>query len=197
MNASHLIRAFVVEGVTMVTRTQSADGRHLDAVEGISDSPQLRTRKKTERRKFPPKFVNHLDKVVVFDHLKQEELAKALEIELSNVQKHLLGTTTRPFLFRITEGGRAFLLQEGTDQRYGARRLKQAIERHVVYPITRLLAAAQVHQGDALLIDRHPGYQALAFTRLGKMACESKHFRGRALRSTDAARVGNERRSKS
>jgi ATP-dependent Clp protease ATP-binding subunit ClpA len=49
---------------------------------------------------------------------------------LSNVQKRVLDAATRPFLFRITEEGRAFLLQEGTDQRYGARHLKRAIERH-------------------------------------------------------------------
>jgi ATP-dependent Clp protease ATP-binding subunit ClpA len=85
---------------------------------------------------------------------------------LSNVQKRVLDAATRPFLFRITEEGRAFLLQEGTDQRYGARHLKRAIERHVVYPIARLLATAQVHQGEALLIDRDPAAdKGLAFLR--------------------------------
>jgi len=118
------------------------------------------------RRKFSPEFMNRLDKVVVFHPLKREELDEVLEIELSNVQKRVLDAATRPFLFRITEEGRAFLLQEGTDQRYGARHLKRAIERHVVYPIARLLATAQVHQGDALLIDRDPAAdKGLAFLR--------------------------------
>ena len=88
-----------------------------------------------------------------------------LEIELSNVQKRVMDAATQPFLFRITEEGRAFLLQEGTDQRYGARHLKRAIERHVVYPIARLLATAQVHEGDVLVIDRNPADRALAFLR--------------------------------
>ena len=88
-----------------------------------------------------------------------------LEIELSNVQRRVLDTATRPFLFRITEEGRAFLLQEGTDQRYGARHLKRAIERHVVYPIARSLATAQAHEGDVLVIDRHPADKSLAFLR--------------------------------
>jgi len=56
-------------------------------------------------------------------------------------------------------------VQEGTDQRYGARHLKRAIEQYVVCPIARLLATAQVHQGDMLLIDRHPGDKGLAFSR--------------------------------
>jgi ATP-dependent Clp protease ATP-binding subunit ClpA len=68
-------------------------------------------------------------------------------------------------LFRITSEGREFLLEEGTDQRYGARHLKRAIERYLVYPIARLLATAQVHQGDVLVIDRHPREDSLLFVR--------------------------------
>src|SRR6201981_3686783 len=126
-----------------------------------NDKPTAGLQKKVERaaveaarRKFSPEFMNRLDKVVVFHPPQREELDDVLEIELGNVQKRVLDSTTRPFLFRITEEGREFLLQEGTDQRYGARHLKRAIERFVVYPIARLLATAQVHQGDALLIDR-------------------------------------------
>jgi ATP-dependent Clp protease ATP-binding subunit ClpB len=124
-----------------------------------------RTAVEAARRNFSPEFMNRLDKVVVFHPLKREELDEVLEIELSNVQKRVLDAATRPFLFRITEEGRAFLLQEGTDQRYGARHLKRAIERYVVYPIARLLATAQVHQGDALVIDHHLSEEGLVFLR--------------------------------
>jgi ATP-dependent Clp protease ATP-binding subunit ClpB len=124
-----------------------------------------RTAVEAARRKFSPEFMNRLDKVVVFHPLKREELDEVLDIELRNVQKRVLDAATRPFLFRITEEGRAFLLQEGTDQRYGARHLKRAIERYVVYPIARLLATAQVHHGDALVIDHHLGEEGLVFLR--------------------------------
>jgi ATP-dependent Clp protease ATP-binding subunit ClpA len=106
-----------------------------------------------------------LDKVVVFHPLKSEELDEVLEIELGQVQKRVLDSTTRPFLFRITNEGREFLLQEGTDQRYGARHLKRAIERYVVCPLSRLLSTAQVRSGDVLLIDRRPGEEGLTFAR--------------------------------
>ena len=137
-----------------------------------NDSPTTGLHEKVERtaveaarRKFSPEFMNRLDKVVVFHPLKHEDLDEVLEIELSNVQKRVLNTATRRFRFRITEEGRAFLLREGTDQRYGARHLKRAIERHVIYPIARLLATAQVQEGDALVIDRHPADRALVFLR--------------------------------
>src|SRR5262250_389006 len=137
-----------------------------------NDKPRAGLQKKVERaaveaarRRFSPEFMNRLDKLVVFRPLKREELDEVLEIELRNVQKRVLDSRMGPFLFRITEEGREFLLQEGTDQRYGARHLKRAIERYVVCPIARLLATAQVHQGDTLLIDRQAGDKGLAFSR--------------------------------
>jgi ATP-dependent Clp protease ATP-binding subunit ClpB len=131
---------------------------------GLSEKVK-RTAVEAARRKFSPEFMNRLDKVVVFESLKREELDEVLEIELGRVQKRVLDCTPRPFLFRVTSEGREFLLQEGTDQRYGARHLKRAIERYVVCPLSRLLATAQVQQGDVLLIDRHAGDEGLAFLR--------------------------------
>jgi ATP-dependent Clp protease ATP-binding subunit ClpA len=134
------------------------------ATTGLHEKVQ-RTAVEAARRKFSPEFMNRLDKIVVFHPLKRDELDEVLDMELRQVQKRVLDSTTRPFLFRITSKGRKFLLEEGTDQRYGARHLKRAIERYVVYPIARLLATAQVHQGDALVIDYHFGEEGLVFLR--------------------------------
>ena len=100
-------------------------------------------------------------------------LVEVLEIELRQVQKRVLDSTTRTFLFRITSEGREFLLEEGTDQRYGARHLKRAIERNVSCPLSRLLATGQVHQGDVLLIDRHRGVEGLVFLRHPDCRCRT------------------------
>jgi ATP-dependent Clp protease ATP-binding subunit ClpB len=127
------------------------------------DQKVERTAVQAARRKFSPEFMNRLDSVVVFHPLKREELEEVLEIELGQVQKRILDSRTAPVLFRITSAARKFLLQEGTDQRYGARHLKRAIERFLVSPLARLLATAQVRSGDVLLIDRHPGEKGLAF----------------------------------
>jgi ATP-dependent Clp protease ATP-binding subunit ClpB len=124
-----------------------------------------RTAVEAARRNFSPEFMNRLDTVAVFHPLEREELEEVLEIELEQVQKRVLDSTTARFLFRITSDGRDFLLHEGTDQRYGARHLKRAIERYLVCPLSRLLATEQVRSGDVLLIDRHPGERGLAFLK--------------------------------
>ena len=70
------------------------------------DEKVERTAVEAARRKFSPEFMNRLDKVVVFHPLKRAELDEVLEIELRQVQKRVLDSTTRPFLFRITSEGR-------------------------------------------------------------------------------------------
>jgi ATP-dependent Clp protease ATP-binding subunit ClpB len=118
--------------------------------------------------------MNRLDKVVVFHPLKREQLEEVLEIELGQVQQRVLETAKGQFLFRVTNAGRDFLLQEGTDQRYGARHLKRAIERHVVYPLANLLATEQVHLGDLVCIDWDRQHKQLTFVREGEGALVNK-----------------------
>jgi ATP-dependent Clp protease ATP-binding subunit ClpB len=134
------------------------------------DQKVERTATEAARKKFSPEFMNRLDKVVVFHPLKREQLEEVLDIELGQVQQRVLETAKGQFLFRVTDAGRDFLLQEGTDQRYGARHLKRAIERHVVYPLANLLATEQVHLGDLVCIDWDRQHKQLTFVREGEGA---------------------------
>jgi len=142
---------------------------------GSDDKPKANLDQKVERtaveaarRKFSPEFMNRLDKVVVFHPLHRTQLEQVLDIELSMVQQRILETAKGQFLFRVTESGRDFLLKEGTDQRYGARHLKRAIERHLVYPMANLLATEQVHSGDLVCIDCRKEEDKLTFVREGE-----------------------------
>ena len=132
------------------------------------DEKVERTAVEAARRKFSPEFMNRLDKVVVFHPLRREQLEEVLEIELGQVQQRVLETARGQFLFRVTSAAREFLLQEGTDQRYGARHLKRAIERNIVYPLANLLATEQIHLGDLICIDFDPKESSLTITREGE-----------------------------
>jgi ATP-dependent Clp protease ATP-binding subunit ClpB len=132
------------------------------------DQKVERTAVEAARRKFSPEFMNRLDKVVCFHPLKKEQLQEVLDIELGQVQQRVLETAKGQFLFRVTGLGKEFLLQEGTDQRYGARHLKRAIERHVVYPLANLLATEQIHLGDLVCIDWDRDQDRLTFIREGE-----------------------------
>ncbi len=118
------------------------------------------------RRNFAPEFVNRIDKMVVFHPLRSVQLEKILEIELGLVQQRILETAKGScFLIRVMPDAREFLLREGTDLKYGARHLKRAIERHIVYPLANLLATDQVRLGDVISIDCDIRKTALKFAR--------------------------------
>src|ERR1700683_4159990 len=129
------------------------------------DEKVERTAAEAARRKFSPEFMNRIDKVVVFRPLRSEQLEQILEIELGMVQQRVLETARGRFLFRVTPHAREFLLREGTDLKYGARHLKRAIERHVVYPLASLLSTEQVSLGDVISIDWDGREQGLTFMK--------------------------------
>jgi hypothetical protein len=57
------------------------------------------------------------------------------------------------------------LLREGTDLKYGARHLKRAIERHVVWPLANLRASEQLSLGDVISIDWNERDALLTFSK--------------------------------
>jgi ATP-dependent Clp protease ATP-binding subunit ClpB len=116
-----------------------------------------RTATEAARRKFTPEFMNRIDKVVVFKTLRNEHLQQILEIELGMVQQRILmASAANQFVFNCTPKVKTFLLNEGTDPKYGARHLKRAIERHLVFPLANLVATGQVKLGDFVRVDLTP-----------------------------------------
>src|SRR2546428_12463975 len=118
------------------------------------------------KRKFSPEFMNRIDKVVVFRTLSQTNLRQVLDIELNDVQSRIMASQSdRQFIFRCTSEAKEFLLHEGTDLKYGARHLKRAIERHLVYPISNLIATGQIGLGEVIKIDLAPCGTKLTFSK--------------------------------
>jgi ATP-dependent Clp protease ATP-binding subunit ClpA len=126
----------------------------LSIVDDGLDSKIERTAAEAARRKFTPEFMNRIDKVVVFKTLRPEHLEQILDIELGMVQQRvLMASAANQFVFSCTSKVKNFLLQEGTDARYGARHLKRAIERHLVFPMANLVATNQIRLGDFVRVD--------------------------------------------
>ena len=140
----------LVEGGIGFSRVQALLDAKLD--DKIS-----RTAVEAARRKFTPEFMNRIDKVVVFKTLRSEHLQQILEIELGMVQQRILmAAGANQFVFTCTPKVKAFLLHEGTDPKYGARHLKRAIEKNLVFPLANLVATGQVKLGDFVRVDLTP-----------------------------------------
>src|SRR5436305_3207339 len=128
-----------------------------NVVDASLDDKINRTAIEAARRKFTPEFMNRIDKSVVFRTLRSDHLQQILEIELGMVQQRILmASPANQFVFSCTSKVKSFLLHEGTDPKYGARHLKRAIERHVVFQLANLVATSQVRLGDFIRIDLSP-----------------------------------------
>ncbi len=118
------------------------------------DQKIYRAATEAARRKFSPEFMNRIDKVIVFRALTREHLEKILDIELAQVQQRIINADEgRKFVFSCTRAAREFLLREGTDMKFGARHLKRSVERHLVFPLSNLLATDQIQLGDLISVD--------------------------------------------
>jgi ATP-dependent Clp protease ATP-binding subunit ClpA len=132
------------------------------------------------RRKFTPEFINRLDKIVVFKSLGNEELRRIVDVELEMVQQRIrTAAAGKPFVVNVTDSAKEYLLNEGTDIRYGARPLKRAIERLLVQPLSNLMATGQIHRGDSIRVSRSEDSPNLAFLREAE-ALEAWEAAGRA-----------------
>src|SRR6266513_1238967 len=130
------------------------------------DRKMFHTALDVAKRKFSPEFMNRIDKVVVFRTLNQQHLRQVLDIELNEVQNRIMSSQSdKQFIFRCTANTKDFLLREGTDLKYGARHLKRAIERHLVYPLSNLIATGQIGLGDVIKIDLGGSGDKLVFSK--------------------------------
>ncbi len=134
------------------------------------DTKIYRTALEAAKRKFSPEFMNRIDKVVVFRSLKEHHLRRILDIELGSVQERITESAGTKFVFECTDAAKEFLLGEGIDLKYGARHLKRAIERFLVYPLSNLVATEQVETGDLVTVNFDAEQNKLIFSKQsGKM----------------------------
>jgi ATP-dependent Clp protease ATP-binding subunit ClpB len=130
------------------------------------DQKIYRVASEAARRKFSPEFMNRIDKVIVFRTLQREHLEQILDIELDKVRERVMSAAgDKQFVLECTESARDFLLREGTDAQFGARHLRRAIERHLVFPLSNLIATGQISLGDLVTVKYDAQVDRLTFLK--------------------------------
>lgn len=69
------------------------------------------------------------------------------------------------FVFHCSDAAKEMLLDEGIDYKYGARHLKRAVERFLVYPLSNLVATGQIGLGDLVYVDLNSATKRLIFSK--------------------------------
>src|SRR5258705_1081684 len=140
-----------------------APGKGVKNPDSEVDQKIYRTAVEAARRKFSPEFMNRIDKVVVFRSLKEHHLRAILDLELQSVQDRIMLSAGTKFVFQCSDDAKDMLLREGIDYKYGARHLKRAIERFLVYPLSNLVATGQIGLGDLVQVGLNKPENKLTF----------------------------------
>ena len=115
------------------------------------------------KRVFKPEFLNRLNELVIFRSLTGDEMHSIVEIELKNVADRLKG---RGLTFDFTSAAKQFLIDQGYDEKFGARPLRRSIERHLEDALAESILAGTIKEDDALFVDVNEEKSALAFKQL-------------------------------
>ena len=99
---------------------------------------------------FKPEFLNRLDEIVLFDALSVDELARIVELQVSELGKRL---QERRLTLEVSDGARAWLAMTGYDPAYGARPLRRLVQREIGDRLAREILAGEVTDGDTVLVD--------------------------------------------
>ena len=99
---------------------------------------------------FRPEFLNRVDEIVVFDSLTKEQLLQIVDLLLENTKSAL---SNKNIDFSISEQAKHYLLDKGTDLKYGARPLRRAIQRYVEDELAEMILRCELLDGDKIFVD--------------------------------------------
>ncbi len=117
------------------------------------------------RKRFSPEFLNRLDEILVFDPLSESQLRQVLAVEIAKVESRLNQAAGKEIKLRLSDQAAEFLLHEGRDSHYGARHLKRALERSLVFPFASLIATGQMDSAGTLNVGFDPRGRKLTFCK--------------------------------
>jgi len=99
---------------------------------------------------FRPEFLNRIDEIVIFESLNKEQLLQIINLLLKNTQ---LALQNKNIELSISDSAKQYLLEKGTDLKYGARPLRRAIQRLIEDELAEMILKSELLDGDKIYID--------------------------------------------
>lgn len=108
--------------------------------------------KMTEEMKklFRPEFLNRVDEVIVFGHLKREEILQIADLYLKRVNEQ---AAAMEITIELSDKVKDLLVDEGYDPNLGARPLRRAVQRFIEDPLSEEMLLGRFHAGDHIIAD--------------------------------------------
>jgi len=119
---------------------------------GFGSSTELKKNKILESMKevFRPEFLNRIDEIICFNALTENELNQIITLMINDTQKIL---NDRNIKITISESGKKYLIEKGTDIKYGARPLRRAVQRYLEDELSDMILKKELLDGQTVDID--------------------------------------------
>src|SRR5215813_14186737 len=122
------------------------------------------------RKRFSPEFLNRLDEILVFHSFSASHLRQVLAVEIERIESRLKRATSSEINLRLSDQALNFLLERGTDGRYGARHLKRVLEKYLAFPFSSLIETQQMGSAGTLNVGLDRSKQKLTFCKEAMLA---------------------------
>lgn len=102
------------------------------------------------KKQFKPEFLNRIDEIIIFNPLTDKELLQIVDLLLHDVENRLqlLGIK-----ISVTDKAKQYILFHGTDNAYGARPLKRAVQRYLEDPLAEEILRKKVKEHQQITVD--------------------------------------------
>ncbi|MCI9413106.1 MAG: ATP-dependent Clp protease ATP-binding subunit, partial [Clostridia bacterium] len=99
---------------------------------------------------FRPEFLNRIDEIVIFEQLNPDQLIQIVDLMLEDTKKAL---ADKDITMVVSEQAKKFLLEKGTDIKYGARPLRRAIQRYLEDELSEKILRKELLNSQTVTID--------------------------------------------
>ena len=101
-----------------------------------------------------PEFLNRIDEIIMFEPLKQSEIAQVVRIQMESLVKMLKNNSVQ---LQFTDAAVNLIAELGFDPEFGARPVKRVIQRQVLDVLSKRLLAGIVNHDAPIIIDAKDG----------------------------------------
>ncbi len=99
---------------------------------------------------FRPEFLNRVDEIVSFDSLTKEQLLQIVDLMLTNTVTAL---KEKDIQIEISKSAKDFILEKGTDTKFGARPLRRAIQRYIDDELSEMILRSELLDGKTVTVN--------------------------------------------
>ena len=98
---------------------------------------------------FRPEFLNRVDEIVIFNSLNKDELLQIVDIMLADTSKSL---ENKNISLNVSTDAKNYILEKGTNLKFGARPLRRAIQRYIEDEISEKILKGEIIDGQTINI---------------------------------------------